>query len=415
MNSGMTGAPEQITVWARRASSAEGGEDAMEQAMEQRPAVALLVETSNSYARGVLQGIASYIREHQSWSVFLPELGRGDSPPPWLSNWRGDGIIARIENRRIAEVVRQCRLPTVDVSAQRLVPSTPWVVTHHEAFARVAAEHLLRRGFRNFGYCSDPAFNWSKWYGEHFVRIIGEAGCECRLYESSVTRGRRSWNQEHQRLRDWARALPRPVGVMACDDIKAQELLNACRDLDIAVPEEAAVVGTDNDELLCNLATPPLSSVIPNTRLTGYRAADLLDQMMAGRKVGPQAFLIEPLGIATRQSTDVLAIEDPDVASAATFIRERACDGINVDDVLRVVPVSRRVLESRFRKLLGRTPHQEISRLKFDRVRQLLVETDLPLSRIAQLTGFEHIEYLSAAFKKNFGVPPRQYRARQRK
>ena len=197
---------------------------------------------------------------------------------------------------------------------------------------------------------------------------------------------------------------------MACYDIKAQQLLDVCRELNIAVPEEVAVIGVDNDELLCELADPPLSSVISNTHRTGYEAASLLNQMMSGVKVEPEASLIRPLGIKTRQSTDTLAIDDADVAAAVRFIRENAWKGINVSDVLREVPVTRRSIESRFRKILGRTPHEEITRLKIDRVRQLLLETDLSLSAIARRTGFQHDEYLSVAFKKAVGVSHSHFR-----
>jgi len=197
---------------------------------------------------------------------------------------------------------------------------------------------------------------------------------------------------------------------MACYDIKAQQLLDICRELEIAVPEEAAVIGVDNDRTLCALADPPLSSVICNSRRAGYEAASLLDRVMSGESVSPDAILIEPLGIETRQSTDILAIDDPHVAVALRFIREQACRGINVGDVLSRVPISRRVLESRFGKLLGRTPHQEITRRRIAHVKRLLMETELPLSTIATRTGFQHDEYMTVAFKKQVGLPPSKYR-----
>jgi len=180
------------------------------------------------------------------------------------------------------------------------------------------------------------------------------------------------------------------------------------------VPDEVAVVAVDNDELLCELAHPPLSSVIPNTRRTGYEAAALLDRLMSGGKSRGETHLIPPLGVATRLSTDVLAIEDPHVSRAVRFIREHACDGINVQDVLRAVPQSRRLLEGRFRKLLGRTPHEEILRVQVQRVKQLLTETDLTLDAIAERTGFSHTEYLSVVFRREVGTPPGRFREQNR-
>ncbi len=379
--------------------------------MSRRKSVALLIETSNAYSRGVLEGVIDYMRQHEPWSITLPEQERGASPPDWLSRWRGDGIIARIETDEIARAVRKTKLPVVDVSAARHLPDIPWVETDDQAIARLAAEHLLERGFRHLAFCGDAGFNWSVWRGQHFEQIVREAGCECHIHES-IPRMDASyfWNREKQRLMTWLKRLPRPIGIMACYDIKAQQLLDVCRELEIAVPEEMAVIGVDNDRLLCDLADPPLSSVICNTRRAGYEAASLLDRMMSGETVVAEARLLEPLGIETRQSTDILAIDDPDVAIAIRFIREQACRGIDVSDVLRQVPLSRRVLENRFRKILGRTPHQEITRLRIDRVKQLLAETDLPLSGIASRTGFQHDEYMTVAFKKQVGIPPSKFR-----
>lgn len=379
--------------------------------MNRRRSVALLIESSNAYARGVLQGIADYIRHHEPWSVFFPEQERGAVPPAWLSRWRGDGIIARIENDRIASVVRKVRCPVVDVSAARHLPNIPWVETDDEAICELVVEHLVERGFRQLAFCGDPGFNWSNWREQHFERVAQQAGCRVYRHRSLPrSDARYSWNREKRGLATWLKRLPRPIGIMACYDIKAQQLLDVCRELSIAVPEEVAVIGVDNDELLCELADPPLSSVISNTHRTGYEAASLLDQMMSGGNVEPAATLIEPLGIRTRLSTDTLAIDDPDVAAAVRFIRENACRGINVMDVLKQVPLTRRVLENRFRQIVGRTPHEEITRLKISRARQLLVETDLPLSAIARRTGFQHDEYLSVAFKKSVGIPPGRYR-----
>jgi LacI family transcriptional regulator len=204
------------------------------------------------------------------------------------------------------------------------------------------------------------------------------------------------------------------VGILAAYDIRGQRVLDACRGAGLAIPDEVAVLGVDNDELLCELASPPLSSVMPNTLRTGYEAAALLDRMMRGEAVRPVAHLIPPVGVVARQSTDVLALEDRAVAQAVRFIREHACEGINVGDVLQGVTLSRRVLEQRFRRLLGRTPREEILQVRLARVKQLLTETDLTLYQVAERTGFEHVEYLSVVFKRETGRTPRQFRTAAR-
>lgn len=381
--------------------------------MKAPPKIALLVETSNAYARGLLRGIVSYIREHRLWSLYLSEHNRGDQPPRWLAQWKGQGIIARVENDATADALRQVTVPIVDVSAARLIPSLPWFETDDGAIAHLAVDHLLERGFKHFGYAGDGRFNWSNWRCEHFENCVRAAGQSCFVYRPSRTISLDDEGQVDD-LAGWIRDLPKPVGIMACYDFRGQQVLDACRRIGVAVPDEVAVIGVDNDDLLCELAHPPLSSVIPNTHRTGYEAARLLDEMMSGRKVKGETHLIPPLGIATRQSTDVLAIEDRNVARAVHFIRQHACDGIKVRDVLKAVPHSRTVLEAQFKKLLGRTPHQEILRVRLNRVKQLLTETDLPLEQIAERAGFPHVEYLSVAFRREVGMPPSRFRTQQR-
>jgi LacI family transcriptional regulator len=372
--------------------------------------VALLIETSNAYARGLLRGVVGYIREHERWSLYLSEHNRGDKAPAWLSDWKGHGIITRIENPSIAAALRDLKIPMVDMSAARLIPSLPWFETDDGAIAHLAAEHLLERGFTTFAYAGDNRFNWSNWRCEHFENCIRAAGHECFVYRKSK---KFAPDEELQvdDLANWIRSLPKPVGVMACYDFRGQQVLDACRRIDVAVPDEVAVVSVDNDELLCELADPPLTSVIPNTYRTGYEAAELLSQMMDGRTIKGEAHLIPPIGVQTRQSTDVLAIHDRNIARAVHYIRKNACSGINVQQVIKAVPQSRRLLEKRFKQLIGRTPHQEIVRVQLDRVKDLLTQTDLPLEEIAERVGFKHVEYLSVAFKREIGIPPSRFRA----
>lgn len=406
--------------------------------MPRRLSVALLIETSNAYARGLLEGIIDYVRRHEPWSIHLPEQERGAKPPAWLDGWDGDGIIARIENDEIAEVVRKLRLPAVDVSAARHVENIPWVETDDKTIAKLAVSHLTERGFRRLGFLGDSRFNWSLWRQQHFEAAAKDAGCELHLFDTNrqsnqlateqaefsssaesssqkAANSSKSSFRKHERsgrdlLASWVQGLPRPIGIMACYDIQAQQLLDVCRDLDIAVPEEIAVLGVDNDRLLCELANPPLSSVVPNAHRSGYEAAGLLDRMMRGEQVENKAHLIKPIRVETRQSTNVLAIDDAEVARALRFIRVHACDPINVSDVMKQATVSRRVLENRFQTVLGKTPHRVILQARIERVKQLLREPDLTLAEIAARTGYDHVEYLSTAFKRETGLSPSEFR-----
>jgi LacI family transcriptional regulator len=329
--------------------------------MHKRRSVALMVETSNAYARGLLDGIIAYQREHELWSIYLGEHQRGARPPRWFNSWKGDGIIARIESEAIAAAVRRLKLPTVDVSAARRVPNIPWVETDDREIAHVALRHLLDRGFRNLAFCGEPGFNWSAWREEHFVDLAEQAGCRCFVFAGKSRQDKGySWTRERRRLTDWVRKLPKPVGMMACYDFKGQQLLDVCRELDVAVPEQVAVVGVDNDARLCGLCVPPLSSVIPDTFRAGYEAAKLLDGMMAGAKPPTEALLFPPLGIAQRHSSDVYAIDDAEW-SGIRYPRARV-RGIRGE--CAVAPLSRRMLSaaSKTRAPAARTKSSSMSR-----------------------------------------------------
>ncbi len=373
------------------------------------PKVALLIETSNAYARGLLRGIEAYVREHRAWSIYLAEHGRGDRPPSWLQDWQGDGIIARIENKAIARALEPLKIPIVDVSAACLLPRVPYVETDDAAIAELAAAHFFERGFKSFAFCGDHRFDWSNQREQHFARVIRDRGYPCFIHHPAANVGPED-DAFIDELGIWLAKQPKPLAVFACYDLRGLQVLDACRRNGCPVPEEIAVLGVDNDDVLCNLAPVPMSSVIPNTLRTGYDAAALLDRMMSGEVVNAGAYLAPPLGIATRQSTDITAVEDLHVAQAAQFIRENACLGISVSDVVSSVPMARRLLEKRFRSTLGRTLREEITRVQMQRVKEMLTGTELSLAEIADRTGFRHVEYLTFVFKRECGMPPSAYR-----
>ena len=375
------------------------------------PKVALLVETSNSYAREMLAGVEDFICSHGPWSVYLGEQGRGDGVPPWLLRWRGDGIVARVENARIAAAIEATGLPVVDLSFAHLIADAPTFTTDNPAIGRMAVAHFLERGFQHFAYCGRAEFGWSLDRGAAFEREVRAAGFHCDVYAQPPKTGKDA-DAETDAIAVWLAALPRPLALLACFDLRGQQVLDACRRAGVAVPEQVAVLGVDNDELLCALAPQPLSSIVLSARRGGWLAAEALARRMAGRKVAGKVHFLPPVGVVTRQSTDTLAVADPQVAKALRFIREHACEGIAVADVLRFAPMARRALEKRMSATIGRSPNEEILRVKLARAQQLLASTDLSLGEVAGRCGFAHTEYLSVAFKREVGVPPGEFRRR---
>ncbi|MDQ8197974.1 DNA-binding transcriptional regulator [Pelagicoccus enzymogenes] len=376
-----------------------------------RSRIALLIETSNVYGRELLRGIHSWAGDNDAhWSFRLVEQGRGAVVPDWLDGWEGDGIIARVENERIGSALQRLGIPVVDVSAGLEQPLFPRVVTDSEKVIRLAIEHFQELGIKDFAFCGDRSFFWSRVREKHFVSILEEAGKRPWIRSSRASKP----DTEIGRLARWLKTLPARTGVLACYDIRGQEVLEAAREAGLRAPDDLAVLGIHNDEILCELCDPPLSSVTPNARLAGYEAAEVLHRLMKGGEVD-LVKRISPVGIAKRQSTDLVAIDDPKISAAVTYIQNNACKGISVQDVLAKVPMARTQLERQFRKLLGRTPREQIERVRMERVKELLVRSSLPISAIAESAGYEYPEYLTVAFKRIFGESPRDFRAREQR
>ena len=374
-----------------------------------RRIVALLVETSNAFSREVLHGVRDWMRTHGAWAIHLSEQGRGNQPPSWLRQWRGDGIIARIETPAIAKAVRACRVPVVNVSAAGLAPEFSAVISESRAIARLAAAHLLERGLRSFGYCGDARFAWSRRHGENFAAALRDAGHSCDIFPTA-RHDFADRKNEHAKLARWLKTLPKPAGVMACYDIRGQQVLDVCRALTLRVPEEIAVIGQHNDDLLCELCDPPLSSVIPNARRVGIEAARTLDRLMRGKRSAAVPLQIPPIGVATRASTDLVAADDPRVTAAIRFIREHTSNKMTVNDIARAAGMSRSLLERRFREVVGTSIWDHVLQLRLRSAEQLLTQTTSSIAEIAERTGFGTAEHFSATCRRLRDASPRELR-----
>lgn len=382
------------------------------------PEVALLVETSTTYGRDVLSGIAAYVHENSPWSVKLEQRSIREGMPGWLSSWRGDGIISRLPLEEIAEFSQRTGIPVIDMNEQVADLGLPLVFNDQYGIGQMAAEHLLERGFQQFAYIGQRGGFWSDGRYEGFSTTVAQAGYPCYEYVGTGRTvqdyQRRVWETETPLVAQWVVQLPKPIGVMACNAFRACQLLDACRQVGVAVPEQIAVIAGDDEEVACQMALPSLSAVINSGRRIGYQAAWMLDQLMQGGRLEQAKVFIPPERITTRQSTDILAISDPLVAGALQFIRQNACHGINVEDVVRAVGVSRSTLQNRFRQVLGQTIHDLILNFRIRRARALLAETALPLEEVAERSGFKYVQYMSDVFLERVGIRPGKYRAQHR-
>ena len=374
-----------------------------------KPHVALLIETTRTYARDILYGVKQYIAEHGTWSTFIELRSLESDPPIWLNNWSGDGILTRTFTKKMSKAVECTGLPAIELRSPKLSPKLPWVGMDNHEMGYMVAEHFINRGYTNF---ATYTLNTEVFFEErvrNFIETLRERGHQCAVLPSSGDMGEADWEESQNRLCQWLKGLPKPVGIYAANDQLGVHILDACQRVDISVPEEVAVVGNENEELLCEFASPSLTSVQFDGRQVGYRAAELLDLLMQGKRVVKET-LIAPLGVVIRGSTDDHVINDRLVRTAVRIIRKNATRGMNVDEVCQQLNVSRSTLERRMKEVLKRTPKEEFLRVQFKEVERLLRETNLTIEVIAGQTGFSHCEYLQNTFKHRYGVSPGQYR-----
>ena len=378
--------------------------------------VALLIESSRVYGRGLLQGIATFAREQGNWSLRHQEMSINADPPHWLSKWRGDGILVRAETPKMVHAIQDLGVPAIDLRCLRSTGKIPGFDTDSASVVRLAVDHLRERGFMRFGFCGFGGANYSVCRLIEMRKYVQSLGYDVVAYESPEPSRATTFEAEQSGMLDemglarWLSNLKKPIGILACNDIRAQQLLNACDDIQVHIPDQVAVVGVDNDDVICPLCSPPLTSVEPSVSKIGYEAAAMLERMMSGEAVPAKTTWVPARRIVVRSSTDAIPVDDAEFVRAYRFIRENACCGVSVQNVAAAVPMSRRALERRTRTYLGRSPAEVIAGVRLARIKELLESTSHPLKQIARLTGFQHDEHMAKFFKKLVGMPPGQYR-----
>jgi len=375
------------------------------------PKIVLLVEHSRAFGRGILYGIAKYSHLHGPWAFYRhpPYYMEPWGPRKtlsWLKNivqkFDADGVIMRAG--RNAEAVLEIDLPIIVLDINERIPDLANILCSDIEIGRVGAEYLLKRGFQHFAYCGFDDMRWSRERSEGFCERVKEASFETSVYVQPKSRSNRSWEREQSFVVDWLRLLPKPAALMVCNDDRGQYVIEACKIAGLHVPEELAIIGVDNDELICDLTDPPLSSVLMNTEMAGYEAAELMEKLMAGEEMAGKVIIVEPTHVVTRKSTDILAIEDREVAEAVRFIRRNAKRSLQVNEVAEAAALSRRVLEKRFRAILHCSVHEEIKRVRINLLTEMLTQTDMSISEITTEMGFPGPEHVARYFRKVKGM-----------
>jgi LacI family transcriptional regulator len=375
--------------------------------------IALLMDQSLGFCRNVIRGIRAYGLHKPHWTF-------RNGPPdleilPLLREWKPDGIVAELNDRRFATALLQLNKPVVDTSFWHPDLKVGVVDVDHSAVGQLAADYLLSLRLRHFAYFGSASAEYSRIRESGFRDRLRKEGFEAAVchqeYLHQASR-RTSWNKMESQTSRWLRKLPKPVGILVCNDVMARRLSDACNQLGLRIPDEVALLGVDNDELECLLTSPPLSSVaIPGEQI-GFEAAKQIDRSIRTAKASVSKTYLPPVRVVARQSTETMAVADSDLIAALQYIRDHVAEKINVADVCRSATVSRRVLERKFRSILGRTVLQELLRVRIQHTQELLSTTNLPMSRVAKMAGFSSAHRLAIVFHRLCGLPPTDYRRR---
>ena len=361
--------------------------------------VVVMVGSEGAFGRNAALGIRSFARGRLPWvfQFHQPTIASIQG----VLEWEAEGVITEIWSQEMAEAIQQLNRPTVDLSNWGI--GVPIAAVDSRAAGRVGAEYFLDRNYRHLGYAALEDAPFAQKRRQAFTTRAEEAGLVAHIFQRPYLgdsgRAMSGWGAVDQALKSWLLALPKPVGILADNDGKALQLMEAARQAGSDIPEQVAVLGIDNDEVLCELAQPPLSSVAMPANRVGYEAAALLEQLMAGKKPKAPVVLLSPIGVVTRQSSDVSAIEDADLAAIVKFIRVNAHRPFKLAEALDTLALSRRSLERRFKKTLGRTLLDEVNRVHVEQARQLLTLTDLTMRQVAERSGFSNIRRLAIVFK----------------
>jgi LacI family transcriptional regulator len=380
--------------------------------MTRVPRIILLVESSRGSGRALLRGIANYAHHHGRWSFYW-EPGGLEMASPALREMEADGIILR-DVKKVDEALAS-GLPAVVIGHRRPeIAGLVNVVTDSKAIGTMSADHLMQCGFKHFafcGYADNPREGtvWSEVRASFFGARIRKAGFPAPAHYA-LSKTEEDWPKERRSLAAWLESLPKPVGLMACNDDCGQQVVEACKLAGLLVPDQVGVIGADNDEVVCGLTDPPLSSVAINFERAGYDAARALDRLMRGGQKVPSRITAAAPHVVTRRSTDFVAADEPHLTRALQFVRDHGRTAISVNQVARAAGLSRRALEKRFRALLGRSILEEIRRVRGDHIARMLVETDLPIAGIAEILGFKDAHHIARYFRSAKHLSPLRYR-----
>lgn len=385
------------------------------------PKIGILVEITREFGRDICRGISELAREQGSFSPYLLSMADLNDRKRLRSF---DGFIARVMNDRIARTLAETSRPVVDIYYDKPHDGFTIVKTRHSRIGTIAAEHFLSRRFKNFAFCGFAGGRFSTYCKAAFIRALSKHGAKCNSYTPSE-KARYDFNAQvliNERLTPapdaaaierWLARLAKPVAVFCPNDLRAWQLLQICKQHNIDVPREVAILGLDNDILVCGLANPMISSIDPDTQSIGRCAASTLLELIKDPKLIRENIVrqVDPVGVVERASTEVYPIEPAWLSDALVFIGRHIADNLTASDVYRHVGLSHTQVDKVFRAKLGVSVQNEIADMRLEKAQQLLLSTSWPLTEIAPLCGFSTPQYFIKSFSRRFHTPPATWRA----
>jgi LacI family transcriptional regulator len=376
--------------------------------------ILLLTDLSSGYSRKMIKGVVHYSRECGPWifyrmPIYYRELYGDEGVVEWARQWKADAVIAQLSDIDV-EVINRLKIPVVIQNYRDRYERVYNLTGDYYGTGTMAAEFFLRRGFRHFAYYGFSETVWMRERGEGFKHAVCKEGCNVRFFSETEERNR-DWTFDINRVSHWLRSLPKPVALFACDDSYALQITEVCKIFDLRVPNDISVLGVDNDELLCSISDPPLSSIELDILNGGYELGKLLHNLIEKREQSVSNVVIRPLRIVARESTERFAISDPGIESVLRFIEQNYMQPLPVERIVSVSPFSRRVLEKKFRKETGISVYQYLQQFRVERFAELLA-TPLPLVDAAFQAGFDDYKNVSRIFTRIKGFTPIQYRKR---
>ena len=377
--------------------------------------ILLLTDFSSGYSRNLLKGIVRYSKEVGNWSfqrmpLYYRMLYGENGVVEWAKKWQADAIIAQLTDVNI-ELLNDLNIPIIVQNYRDRNKAVSNLTGDYFNTGVMAAKFFLNRGYRNFAFYGFKGAIWSRERADGYSHEIEKQGYKLAILEND-NKDREEWSYNHTVLGNWLQSLPKPVALFACDDHFALQISETCNVYNINVPDDIAILGVDNDDLLCNISDPPLSSIVLDVENGGYNAGKLLHQLITKEITEPFNIVVNPLIIERRKSTEKYAVSDKNIRTILNYIEKNYANHLSVEELVKQVPLSRRVLEKKFKEETGESLYQYIQNYRIDQFTRLLITTDYSLFEAALQSGFENYKNVSRIFRKYKALSPAEYRKR---